>query len=160
MVVSITWAISSNGDSILDYNWGSISSGDVGECNEGNPLYLRHDGENPINNCGFYIRPVQEGYTGTNSPLDDYQELLNWGSQDHGLLVSFDNAVWTPHINGAGSEANFPISFTSDSIIANDEAHFWLKLDVPTTITVEGAPVSVEAGIRQFDHMFRYSYTS
>jgi len=160
MVVSITWALVSNGNSILDCDWGSISSGDVSDCNKGDGLYLRHDGENEINNCGFYIRPVQEGYSGTNSPLDDYQELLNWGSQDQGLLISFDNSVWTPHINGAGSDANLPIEFPLRIIESGHEAHFWLQLDVPISVEVGSATVSVEAGIRQFDHMFRYSYTS
>jgi len=155
MVVSITWALSSNGDAISDKDWGALAAGSASSPVQ---LYLRHDGENPITNCGFYLRPVQEGYTGSNSPLEDYQELLSWGDDDKGVLLSFDSITYYPHDNTSGKDPSNAIELPSGSIGAGAESMVYLKLSIP--VSIGSPPVPVAAGTRQFDHVFRYSYTS
>lgn len=64
---------------------GSLSQLEVSENYE---LILRHDSNQQIQDCGFYISPFSKKYTGTDSAVKDYERLLWYANNYAGCGLS------------------------------------------------------------------------
>lgn len=103
MGASLYWASDDNGTALvtaepLDY--GSINKDSESSAQT---IYLYQDGATNLYNCSFVLKPVLSAdYTGSRSPMEDYNMLLEWGDATDeddfgGILVN---------MNATGSWAN------------------------------------------------------
>lgn len=176
-MVTISWAQTEGGDSITELDHESIyetASTDVQE------LYISHDGDHRITNCRLYLAPYSNEYSGSFSPLQDYNELLSWGDSSisnsfGGVQVnmnsnsSFPDSSWPTvtnkhpsngfvFCNSIGKDLDSAVTLTTAAGIANegiievDEvAHIAMRIQVPQIDT---------PGVRQFDTKLRFWFTS
>lgn len=178
MATSVTFSSATGG---LAYSTpldeGSIAPGGAATAQ---PIYIRHNGSDPITDCKVYIQPYAGGaYAGTSTPQDDYEELLCWGDNSPSSTSGSGVYVSVDHLGGVGTFANATttrgssasnaIALTEDSIDtgtpAGDgvipdgaEAKVFVRVDVPTTVSCGGGPsVAPDAGLRQFDFVMDYT---
>jgi hypothetical protein len=172
MVVSITWSQATGGAAISEpISHGNISNGMVGSDID---LYIRHNAvAGPITNVGFFIQPYSgTGYTGIGQ-LADYNEIMGWGAaavswNDAGFYINQNHPTfpddisnWKVHKPGQGDSA-VKIALLASAInigtpVAGEiplsgEAHVQVKVAVPA--------LEDTAGVRFFDQVLAYTYTS
>lgn len=180
MSVSIIWSTTNGGSAISDYvDHGDIANGDSGAAQE---IFVRHDGDNAITSVAFYIREYSGTYNGDATASADLAEIIAWGdastsSTFGGVMINWDAtnsyaASWPTysskaptgsfvHITGTGdSEGNavtLPTTtgaLTAGQIIssASPNVRFKMRVDVPSDEDT--------VGVRLFDHVCVYAYTS
>jgi len=66
-------------------NLGSFEELDISEEQE---IIIRHDSNSEISDCGFYIEPFKGEYTGSHSPVKDYERVLWYGNNYPGYGIS------------------------------------------------------------------------
>jgi hypothetical protein len=169
MVVSVTFSRILSGQAIADHLEGSnsgINHGNVANGKETLPedIYISHDGNNEITDCKFYCEQFSGTYEGGQTAALDFSELKDWGDDDssEGLLIDVnhdDTFEYNLKTGQMDEEANaVALDDTSaggtnpDDIGVSGEAHIKLKIAVPSD---EDMP-----GVRQFDFLMKYSYTS
>lgn len=183
MAVNLTWSYTDGGNAIADF----VDHGDVanGNNSSGEELYLRHDGENSITGVALFIREFSGTYDGDATSNADIVELLDWGDSNTagtfgGVQINWDAvnayaAGWPTyddkdpgdvlvHRTGVGdSEQNavtLPTSTMSSAepiageIIAGTTpgVRFKMRISVPSEEDT--------VGVRLFDHVAKYTYTS
>lgn len=181
MSVNVIWSYTNGGDSISStIDHGNASNGDT---TTGLELFLRHDGDNEITSVGLYIRDFSGTYSGDATASNDLSELLAWGdastsSAFGGFQVNFDavgsypTASWplynskTPsngfvHRTGTGDSELNAVSIptatgatTAGEIPSGNSPNvrFKVRIQVPTSEDT--------AGVRQFDQVVKFSFTS
>lgn len=180
MSVSIIWSATNGGAALsspVDHG-----SGGNGDTLATSTIYLRHDGDNPITDCGFYLAELTGTYSGGASKSADLAEVLGWGDGTTattfgGLLLNMNAtggwATWPSYSSKSGSNYNTFRTNVGDSQInkitlatemgltgsagvvqAGDSPNvrFRLRVQIPTAEDT--------VGIRQFDQRLRYTYTS
>ena len=169
MSVPITFSASQDGVPISSVNHENIDNGDQGATQN---IFINHTGDNEITSCTFYIQAYTGSYVGGASAADDYNELIAWGDAwaaagDGGFEINQDLAggfldpTWTVHKTGQGTSA-VPIPLDGDCIVggpgtngeigSGEDAHVQLRVNIPAGEDI--------AGIRQFETVFSYTYTS
>jgi hypothetical protein len=187
MAVSIIWSLSNGGEPIIDMlDHGNLSNGAT--CGA-TPLYIRHDGSNNIVYVGLYIRPYSGTYSGSFTAQQDLNEMITWGNSDEedgfgGFFVNmnatggFPEASWPTHDNklvdlGGGiiggfahctgqgdSEGNaVELSTVSGAAVAG-EIQPGSSPNVRIQVAIQVPVFEDTIGIRQWDQVLRYSYTS
>jgi hypothetical protein len=183
MSVNLIWSFTAGGNAIDSY----VDHGDVnnGSNSAGREIYVRHDGENEISNVGFFVREFTGTYNGDATSNADIVELLGWGDANTaasfgGIMVSWDSvagyvADWPAyddkdpgsaivHRTGTGDSEQNAVSLPAGSIVGgaadagkidsgdNPGVRFKMRVYVPTDEDT--------VGIRLFDHVCKYNYTS
>lgn len=185
MTVSITWSISAGGSSATDFDSGTSSNGSTTTPVQ---IFVRHDGVNPITNAGFYFTQKSGVYSGDSSSPEDITELLTWGdsitTDDFGGIqlnmdatggftggtnwgmsetqkTSTDNLKVTVRTDTGDKPStaillskNMSASMVTDGTIPAgvNDASFKIRLKVPTSTDT--------LGVRQFDQVLRFDFTS
>ena len=181
MSVSIIWSSTVGGEaitSIIDH--GNAANGAATTPEE---IFIRHDGGSNITNVALYIREYSGSYSGSATAAADIAEIINWGDQTAeddfgGFFINFNAATsyatgWPTysdksptggfvHRTGYGdSESNAIDLPTSTGATATGEiqtgsaapgVRFQAKIAVPTNEDT--------AGVRQWETVLRYTYTS
>jgi hypothetical protein len=188
MSVNIYFASDNKGSvltSTVDY--GYLANGDT---TDPETVWIFHDGENPITDCGFYLTTYSPSYTGWATAVSDQGEILAWGD----ALTEETFGGFQINMNASGSYADWA-SFAANpngaSYTFNTAASMGKNLAnaIPLAAaskasgggiagTIEAnapdgfgldyqfqtriiVPQSLRvAGIRQFDLAFAYTYTS
>jgi hypothetical protein len=172
MSVNIIWSATSGGASITEKDLSNIENGSESTEQE---IYIRHTGVNPITSVGLYINAFSETYEGDATAADDLSEILAWGNNSTvnsfgGVLVSFNGSTWPTynsksptdafvHRTGVGDSASNAVTLSAAAtgadagiIAASANAHFHMKVKIPSNEDV--------TGVRQFEHVLTYAYTS
>ena len=178
MTVAINWSLTPAGAAITDFEFPTISNGDTSSHQQ---IYLSHDGASSITGCGFYFREVVGGYTGDDSPAEDFAEIKSWGDYSDdangfgGAQIEMDpvGAAWgLTHLvkstatafvlrSGVGDTPDNAVtlvtemspSMVTDGVIPTGvEVSFLIRFQVPTNEDV--------AGVRQIQQVFKYTFTS
>jgi len=115
------------------------------------PIYVKHDHSNKLSNVGMYIQPFTgTSYVGLYGQNQDYLKVLEWGqTANKGLLINVDaantSALEDKQVKvGTGDAPSHAIPFETSMFNAGDstaqgdfpvnkEAHFTLKLSIPST---------------------------
>lgn len=183
MSVTLTFSSSNGGASLtspLDH--GDSSNGAETGAQE---IFLRHDGVNNITGVSLFGRAYSEPYSGSATALADFNELIGWGDKAYVSApdfggVQFNFAATTSYPDGSWSVWNAPdpsggatirggvgdsegsaiVLPTStgavlDGIIQpgmSPNVRFKMRVQVPESENV--------VGIRQFDTVISYVYTS
>jgi hypothetical protein len=185
MAVSITWSLTDNGaaETLIDH--GNAANG---ENTTATQIYIRHDGTNEITNCAFYFAEKSGSYTGSLNAVADYAEMLAWGDAGvaddwGGIQVNMDaeggfsgGATWgmsesqktsadgykftartgvgDGSANGVTLSEKMSASMSVDGTIPNaiTNTTFQLRIKIPTNEDT--------AGVRQFDQVLKYTFTS
>lgn len=75
--VLVTYSSTNGGSAISsDIDGGSVGNGEV---TTADTVYVRHDGDNSITSCKFYIAAINERYLGAATADGDLSEVLGWG---------------------------------------------------------------------------------
>jgi hypothetical protein len=187
MAVSITWSTTAGGSGISSVAHGTSVNGANTTAQQ---LFLRHDGANPITACAFFFAQKSGSYTGAATAADDFTELLGWGDATPandfgGIQVNMDaesipafsgGATWgmsetqkssvdgykfTARTGVADATGNAVVlsekmsaSMSTNGVIPAgvQDATFEIRVLVPTS--------EATAGIRQFDQILKFTYTS
>lgn len=183
MSVSIIWSTSAGGTGISDIvDHGSAENGGQTTDQE---IFIRHDGDNPITNVGFYIRKYSGNYSGSFTPTSDLNEIISWGTENleadfGGFMVNFNAEGGYPaedwpvynnktptngfvHRDGVGdSEVNaVEIPTVTGAAVAGEiQADADTGNGVRFKVRVEVPSNENEIGIRQWETVLRYSFTS
>lgn len=181
MSVSIIWSLTNGGQaisSIIDH--GNSSNGNVTSAQE---LFVRHDGSNNITDVGLYIRQYSGTYNGSFTAIADIAEILGWANESteagfggfHCNLLATSNYLasgWPTYSNksptggfahrtGVGdSEGNaFTLPITTGALASGTiqtgtapNVRFKVRIQVPSDEDT--------IGIRQWDHVLKYNFTS
>jgi hypothetical protein len=179
MSVSIIWSYTAGGagiSTIVDH--GNAANG---ASTDGKEIFIRHTGENKITNVGLYIRQISGTYSGSFTALSDINEILSWGDAGSsaafgGFMVNFQpdsypSAAWPTlssksptggfvHRTGYGDNETNAVTIPTSAgpVVAGEilsgviNVRFKTKIKVPTDETL--------VGIRQFESILRYTYTS
>jgi len=186
MAVNITWSSSEGGSSIADSLTGGStgvdhSSAAAGANTTERELWIAHDGVNQITNAGFYLDEFSGTYGGAASKTADLAELFAWGDLNDsnwgGVLIHFNGGdggtgaypdytdktktysdtfrtgVGDSSANKILLQSTMGDAVTGTGVLAPDDtdARFHMKIQV-------GGGESV--GVRQFDQVLHYTYTS
>lgn len=162
-------------------------NGNAGDIYTARSLWIRHDGTNPIVGCGFYLGQFSGTYAGHANPSADLLELLEWGdgvtaasfggfainmyapdfmiawsALSHSAKGSIGDTVVACRTNVGDNAINkLPLKTTmgaaiiSDGVMAGNgatDANFQCRIAVPSEETT--------VGVRQFNQVLRYTYTS
>ena len=181
MTVSVTWSLTNGGAAISSpLDIGNLSNGESSTSQE---VFLRHNGVNPITNVGLYIRAYSGSYSGGATAIADLAEVISWGDAtdtdefggvEFNLLATTDypSSGWPIVTNKSPTggfvcrtevgdeEANaFTVPDTtgaiSDGTIQVSSAPY-VRFKIKITIPVDEDTV----GLRQFDIVCRYTYTT
>ena len=188
MSVNIIWSLTNGGDpisTVLDH--GNNSNGDT---TTGMELFVRHDGINAITNVGLYMRAYSGTYSGTFTAVSDFTEIVGWGTEaadsaewggfmcNFNATGSYPAASWptfldklttlpgTPgngfvHMTGIGdSELNAVTIPTVTGATTAGEIQISTSPNVRFKVRVAIPTNEQTVGIRQWDQVLRYSYTS
>jgi len=172
-MVTLIWTITNGGGSVAYIDHGSIPVGTSGTARE---IFVRHDGVNPITNCGLYVTDYNQN--------DFIATLLGWGDEDNvsyfgglqfnldatglyptwptygdkssdtyfvaktGLGDSITNAVVLPITTGLATSAGVIQPGTSPNV------RFKFRIQVPATIVGDPGPAMA------FETRIRFTYTS
>jgi hypothetical protein len=180
MPVNIIWSLTAGGVAVT-------TTIDHGNCANGSnttikEIYLRHDGLNSITAAGLYIRQFSGTYVGSFTANADINEIIGWadavtsagfGGVHCNLLAttSYPSSGWPlyddksptggfAHRTGVGdSEANaFLLPTSTDcgvaGVITSGETtvRFKMRIGIPADELI--------IGVRQFDQVLRYTYTT
>lgn len=169
MSVSITFSADQGGSSISSVNHNNIDNGAQGATQN---IFIRHDGDNEITSCTLYIQAYTGSYVGGASAADDYNELIAWGDAwseagDGGFEMNQNtkngSISWQVHKTGQGT-ASVPIALSRNTIVgaggagdagtidSGEDAHVQLRVNIPAGEDT--------AGIRQFDQVLGFTFTS
>lgn len=184
--MSIIFSLTNGGaqiETLLDH--GNASNGSSSTAIE---VFIRHDYSNPITNVGLYLRQVSSTYSGSFTSAADLAEILSWGDGADanafgGLQCNFDAVGSYPE--GSYPEGSWPTystpAPTNGAVFktgTGDTEDNAITLPVATgavsagTIQAGSSPnvrfkvqTSVPAdedtvGIRQFEWVVRYNFTS
>lgn len=179
MAVNISWkdsAAAGASDLSDPLDHGSKNNGQTTDVET---LYVRHDGDNEITDCKFYLTAFTGTYDGASSASADFSEILGWGdgttaASFGGVLLSMDSStfptgpadksgtdyetfrtgVGDSAANGISLTTSMGAAITSLGVMAasDNNASFQLKIQIPTDEDT--------AGKRQFDLKLRYTFTS
>jgi hypothetical protein len=179
MSVNITWSLTQGGQGISEIvDHGNAANGDS---TSEKTIYIRHDGDNKITDVGLYVRQISGNYTGSFTAPSDIAELLSWGDANTesafgGILLNMNaltsfSSGWATYNdksptcgfvcqNGVGdSEGNaieLPKSTGADTageiLGGENDVRFQMRIDVPADEDT--------IGIRQFEMVLRFSFTS
>lgn len=179
MALNIVWSYSNGGDpitTIVDH--GNASNGSETTYKE---IFLRHDGANSITEAGLYIREFSGTYSGSFTPSADLAEILAWGdastaSTFGGFFSNFlpdTYATGWPTYNsktptggvayrtGVGdSEGNAVLIPTTTGALAEGEIQTGTSPNVRFAVRVSVPDAEDTLGIRQWDHVLRFNFTS
>lgn len=153
------------GDSLLGGDSG-INNGNVANGYETYPedIYIRHTNTHEITDCKFYLDAYSGEYNGKKTAALDLTELIEWGDSDasKGFLIdtnhdgTFDYNLRTGQmdssVNGVALNDVDAGGSNPDDIGPDGEGHIKVKIAVPSSVT--------SSGVRQFDFLMSYSYTS
>lgn len=185
MAVSITWSSTAGGTAITNVNHGNASNGANTTAQQ---VFIRHDGANPITGCAFYFAAKAGTYSGSFNAATDFAEMKAWGdgataNAFGGVQINMDaeggfsgGATWgmsesqktssdglkftlrTGVADATGTaitlSEKMSASMSVDGTIPNgvNNATFQMRVKVPTDEDT--------AGIRQFDQVMKYTFTS
>lgn len=184
MAVNVIWSYTNGGEAISAIiNHGNAANGDTTTVKE---IFLRHDGSNEITNVGIYVRDYSGTYAGDATASSDLIELLSWGDASTidtfgGFQVNMDAvgaypaASWPAyddkspsngfvHRTGVGDSEGNAVTLAkaagiADPYVAGElpsgnspNVRFKARIQVPTAEDT--------AGIRQFDQVVRFAFTS
>jgi len=179
MTISITFSSTNGGTAITSLDNGSSAAGSNTTEQE---VFIRHDGNNPITNCGFYLAEKSGTYGGNFSAAADLAEILEWGDETTaaafgGFMLNMDATggytTWSTYSSksgtsynvcrtGAGDSStnkillatNMGLTGSAGTLQAGDEPNvrFKCRIAVPSDETV--------LGIRQFGQKIHFTYTS
>lgn len=179
MTVSITFSTTNGGSAITSLDNGIATAGSPTAEQE---IFIRHDGENQISNCGFYLAAKSGTYGGDFSAAADLAEMLEWGDATTeasfgGFLVNMDATggytTWPTYSSksgtsyntcrtGAGDSStnkillavNMGLTGSAGTLQTGDEPNvrFKCRIAIPSD---EGV-----LGVRQFDQKLHFVYTS
>ena len=180
MAVYIIWSLTNGGIAISDtIDHGSAANGSETTEKE---FFVRHNGNNSITNVGLYIRQFSGTYTGSFTASTDIAEVLSWGDgntlSDFGGFMVNQNAItsyatgWPTydskspsggfvHRTGVGdSEGNaVDIATTTGASVAGEiQAGSSPNVRFKTKVAVPSNEATI--GVRQWETVLRYSYTS
>ena len=185
MAVSITWSLTDNGTAETLIDHGSASNGSNTTERQ---IYLRHNGVNPITDCGFYFTTKSGAYTGGLNAVADFAEMLAWGDAGvaddwGGVQVNMDaeggfsgGATWGMSESQKTSADGYKFTLRSGTADSSANA-LTLSEKMSASMTVNGEiPAGVTnttfqlrikvptnedtAGVRQFDQVLKYTFTS
>lgn len=180
--VNIIWSFEPGGNAIEDY----VDHGDIsnGSNSGGRIIYVRHDGENAITDVGFFIREYTGTYNGDATSNADIVEILSWGDGTTaaafgGVMINWDAVnsfaadwpVWNlkdpdyafVHQTGTGDSELNAVTLPGGGIAGTDVegeiasgdnpgVRFKMRIEVPSNEDT--------VGVRLFDHVAKYTYTS
>lgn len=185
MAVSITWSLTANGSGITLVDHGNAANGQNTTAKQ---VFLRHDGANEITNCAFYTQQKSGSYTGSANAALDFTELVNWGdgvvsaawggfqvnmdaeggfsggatwgmsesqkSSADGLKFTMRTGVADSAPNGVTLSEKMSSNMSTNGVIPAGvtNATFQCRVKIPTNEDT--------AGVRQFDQVMSYTYTS
>ena len=172
MSVSITFSRSSGwgATAIADSLAGGSTGLDLGSVTNGSStteedIYIYHDGTNEITDVSFYLNAYSGTYGGGADAGSDLSEIIGWGDSgaDQGFRLDNDHdgvyeyyaktGVMDSSANAVSLDDSSAGGTNSDDIGANPHyAHIKTKVTVPSSEDT--------AGIRQFDFVCKYTYTS
>ena len=188
MAVNITWSATNGGSALSEALDGGGSGVDHGIDSNGTILtartiYIKHDGVNPITNCGFYIAEYSGVYGGAASVSADKNELIAWGdgsTEDSfgGFQInmdavgSFPSSAWPTYTNKLPTNGSAFYTGRGDDVANKIPLVSNMGLDNPAAIQVGTSPnvrfqcrIAIPqdedtTGVRQFDHKLRFTFTS
>lgn len=180
MSVNVIWR---QGSVVSDPLTAPVNHGNIGNgsATSGIEIFVSHNGANPITNAAIFMRPYSGTYSGSNTASGDFAEFISWGDKNTvdgfgGFQVHFGAPTsyisdWPTygaktqsesfcHRSGVGdSEGNaflLPISSTGSDAAGkiNDgsAARFKTRVVIPTEEDT--------IGVRQWDHVLRFDFTS
>jgi hypothetical protein len=178
-VVNAIWSASNGGSAITSVDHGTGTNGSSMTAQE---VFIRHDGNEVITDCGFYIAEKTGAYVGGASAAVDLAEMLAWGdasttSTYGGFELNMDATNlyagnWPTYSDKFGSTYNVFRTGYGDTVSnkillpvemgltiagripagSTPNVRFRCRLTIPTN---EGI-----TGIREFEQRMRYTYTS
>lgn len=187
MAVSIIWSLTNGGESISDLiDHGNLSNGSQ---SGGQTIYIRHDGTNKITNVGLYMRAYSGVYGGSFTATGDLNELISWGNgvaanTFGGFLINMDAIGGFPstswpiytdksidlgggviggfvHCTGQGDSEGNAVELSARSGATIDgEIQAGSSPNVRIQVAVAIPILEDTVGIRQWDQVLRYNYTS
>jgi hypothetical protein len=183
MVVDVTFSLTNGGAALTsDVSHGNCSNGQVLSAKE---IFIRHSGSNPITGCGLYIRQYSDTYSGDASAALDIAEILGWGdvstvSTFGGFQInmnatgSYPAADWPTYLikttaNGYGyvcktgtadSEGNAVLLTTTTGASAVGQIAAGGSPNVRFQCRIQTPTAEDTLGVRQFDQVLVYTYTS
>ena len=185
MSVDVTWSTTNGGSAISDYVEHEAANG---ASSTAQTIFLRHNGSNAITGVALYIREFSGTYNGDGTAAADLAELIAWGDESSataygGILINWDATNQSGL--GAFASANWPTYDDKSKTYGmvhrtgvGDSDENAVTLPVGTGISTAGqipagaAPnvrfqmrINVPqdedtVGIRLFDQVVKYSYTS
>lgn len=185
MAVSITWSATAGGTAITNVNHGNAANGAVTSAQQ---VYIRHDGTNPITGCSFYFGQKTGSYTGSFNAAADFTEIRAWGDGGTanafgGVQVNMDaeggfsgGASWDMSESQKTSTDGYKFTMrtgtadvTGNSVDLSEKMSASMSVDgtIPNGITNVTFQIRIKiptdedtAGIRQFDQVLKFTYTS
>lgn len=101
MSVLVTFSLTNGGTAISDViDHGSFSNGAGTTAQE---IFIRHDGDNSITSCGFFIQAASDDYEGDFTANTDLNEVLAWGNDS--TSSGFGGFQFNLNATGAGGDA-------------------------------------------------------
>jgi hypothetical protein len=180
MTVNITWSTTDNGTAVTQpINHGNVPNGGTTTAIE---LFVRHDGDNVITNCGLYLSEYSATYTGSNNKTFDRALMFTWGDSAvsntfGGIQInmnqtgSFPNGSWPTYDNhspaegfvfatGQGEDSSSPIilSNTMGLGIAGRIDSGFTSASLNIRVKIPSSYVSIDT--IQVDTTLKYTYTS
>lgn len=181
MAVTLVWS-STNGSTAI------VSPLDHGDSSNGanttpQEIFLRHDGTNSITSVSLYARAYSAAYSGAATALADFNKLVTWGNASTAVTfgglqlnflatTSYPTSAW-PTVSsktpvggntirggvGDSSTTALTIPTTTGAVSAgviqsgmSPNVRFKMRIQVPASEDT--------VGIRQYDTVISYTYTS
>jgi len=180
MSVLVTFSLTNGGTAISDVidHGGSANGSSTTE----ETIYIRHDGDNEITSCGFFIQAASDDYEGDFTSNTDLSELIAWGNDSSaagfgGFQFSLDSSTWPTYsdkapTSGGNTVANVCRTGVGDSATNNIGVVTQMGCSSNGTIQTGSAPgVSFQCrfavpqsedttGVRHIKQSMTYTYTS
>jgi hypothetical protein len=181
MTVSVIWSLTNGAAAIgSTVDHGMYSSSSYTTPLE---LFIRHNGTNSITDAGLYIREFSGTYSGGFTASSDLAELIEWGDSVAELsfggfhnnflaTTSYPNSGWPTyddkeptggfvHYTGVGDSAgNAVLLPTSTGATAEGEIQAGSSPNVRFKVRIQVPSTETTLGIRQWDQVLTYTYTS
>jgi hypothetical protein len=185
MSVNIIWSLTNGGDpatSVIDH--GNVGNGATSTALE---VFVRHDGGNEITNVGLFVRRFTGTYSGGFTATSDFNELIGWGNgstadafggvQFHMNAISAYLGDWPTYSAKTGVLLGSDVSHVCRTGIGDSEGNA-ITIPTATGATTAGeiqagaspnvrfkmrvvVPTAEDTvGIRQWENLLRYTYTS
>jgi hypothetical protein len=185
MPVSITWSTSDNGSAISSVNHGNTANGSNTTAQQ---IFIRHDGGNPITGCAFYFGQKGGTYSGDFDAATDFAEIKGWGDGGTanafgGVQINMDaegsfsgGATWDMSESQKTSSDGYKFTMrtgtgdgSSNAVTLSEKMSSSMSVDgtIPNGVTSASFQIRIKvptdedtAGVRQFDQVLKYTYTS